>query len=115
MAIQSENNVLSSLFMKMLVLYLVVFPIFFRAFPVTCSIFSWMKVPVPSLYIALTALVAVMANYASFKVVYGVSFSEDVHRVGEMMESILEFCLLIIAVESLPVRGSNRSICSLGK
>lgn len=110
---QAENNFLSSLFMKLLVLYLLILPLFLSVFPTARRIYDLFRVPTPSLKIALIVLCAIMANYLNMKLVYGVTLVEDTYRVGEMMESILEFCLLVLALEGLTRREEGKETCPL--
>lgn len=105
--IQSSNNAWSSLFMKVLLAYLLIFPLCVVAFPSIYQYFNWLNLPIPSIYIALIALLALLGNYVNFKVVYGATMAEDQFRVGEMMESLFQGCLLIVAIESW--YGNRRS------
>jgi hypothetical protein len=99
MLIQSSNNSLSSIFSKLLMLYFIVLPMFLVVFP---TIEKWIKrlmIPIPSMLIAIIALLAKVADVANHKIVYGSSFKEDKLHFGEGVESLFELCLLILAIE----------------
>jgi len=95
--IQSYNNMLSIYLTKLLVLYLVIFPIFVHAFPTADKIFTYIKIPTPILSIALTALVAQLISTQTFRFIYGSTEGADSLSVGEAFESILELCLCWVA------------------
>ena len=58
-----------------------------------------MMIPVPSMLIAIIALLAKMADILNYKVIYGTAFVKDKLRLGEGVESLIEICLLILAIE----------------
>ena len=99
MLIQSSNNNLSSILFKLLMFYLIILPMFLMAFPTIKKLVRRMMVPIPSMQIAIIALLAKTADIVNYKVVYGSSFEKDHLHLGEGVESIIEICLLIMAVE----------------
>ena len=97
--IQSSNNQLSSVFFKLLMLYFIFLPMFLVAFP---SLDRWVRrimMPVPSMRIAIVALIAKSGDFVNYKVIYGVSFESDHLHLGEGVESIFEICFLILSFE----------------
>jgi len=60
-----------------------------------------MRIPVPSLLVAFSALLAKMSNSICYKIVYGGQYTKDYLHIGEGFESILEACLFFVAVERL--------------
>jgi hypothetical protein len=101
MLIQSSNNSLSSIFFKLLMFYFILLPMFLVVFPTLRKLAQRVKIPLPSMLIAIIALLAKVADIANHKVVYGSSFREDSLHLGEGVESIFELCLLILAIECL--------------
>ncbi|MCK5231663.1 MAG: hypothetical protein KAR13_15425 [Desulfobulbaceae bacterium] len=99
--IQSSNNALSTLLTRLLVVYLIILPLALASFHSVEKMFARMRIPVPSLLIALAALLAQMANHVNYKIIYGSQFSRDYLHIGEGFESILEVCLLLVALECL--------------
>jgi len=100
MLIQSSNNSLSSIFFKLLMLYFIVLPMFVVAFPALKKTVRKVKIPVPSMLIAIVALFAKAGDIVNHKIIYGSSFTSDSLHLGEALESIFELCLLILAFES---------------
>ena len=107
--IQSSNNYISGLLTQLLVAYLIILPIALRAFPSIGDVFSATRIPVPGLAIALSATLGKMATNICYRIIYGDNFSHDILHVGEAFESVLELCLLWLAVECfLRERNTNR-------
>jgi len=91
--IQSQNNALSVYLAKLLVIYLVIFPLFVKAFPSAHRMAENLSVPVPGLAVSLTALIALLVNAQTFRIIYGSVETTDDLSLGEAFESILELCL----------------------
>ncbi len=47
------------------------------------------------------ALTAKSADIINHKVLYGSVYKKDFYRIGECVESMIEICLLILAIEML--------------
>lgn len=113
MLIQSSNNLLSYIFTHLLSLYLMCLPIFLAAFPSAAIIFARTRIPIPSLAITFTVVIAKLANALTYKLVYGNTFLEDSLHIGEAYETILQICLVWVAFECLALwtkhvgNGSN--------
>lgn len=97
--IQSSNNSLSSIFFRLLMLYFIVLPMFLVAFPTLEKWAKKIQAPVPSMLIAIIALLAKAGDFVNHKIVYGSAFKSDNLHLGEALESIFEVCLLILAFE----------------
>jgi hypothetical protein len=95
--IQSHNNMFSVYLTKILVLYLVIFSIFVNAFPTVLKFIKMIKIPTPSLAVALTALIAQLLSAQSFRLIYGSTEIADSLSIGEAFESVLELCLCWVA------------------
>jgi hypothetical protein len=100
MLIQSSNNSLSSVFFKLLMLYFIVFPMLLVVFPTLKKVVRQVMIPMPSMLIAIIALLAKSGDIVNHKIIYGSSFKSDSLHLGEALESIFELCLLILALES---------------
>lgn len=96
---QSSNNDVSSVLFKLLMLYFIFLPMFVAAFKMIEKAVDLTAIPVPSMLIAIVALLAKMADILNYKVIYGSAFVRDRLRVGEGVESLIEVCLLILAIE----------------
>ncbi len=96
--IQSHNNKLSVYLTKILVVYLVIFPIFLNAFPSALEFSRKTRIPTPPLSIALTALIAQLISTQTFRLIYGSTEVADSLSIGEAFESILELCLCWVAL-----------------
>jgi hypothetical protein len=96
--IQNVNNFYSFMFMKLLTAYLLLLPIFFNAFKSLRKPLVFLKIPIPSLYIAIIVFFVKCGkrfNYYAvydYYAVYGGLSSGDIYRVGEMYECIMECC-----------------------
>ncbi|HJX30549.1 MAG TPA: hypothetical protein VJ624_01720 [Thermodesulfobacteriota bacterium] len=99
--IQNVNNFYSLMFMKLLTAYLLLLPIFFKAFNSLRKPLVFLKIPIPSLYIAIIVLFVKNGLRFNHYAVYDGFSSGDIYRVGEMYECIMECCLLILAIECL--------------
>jgi len=97
--IQSGNNELSSIFFKLLMLYFILLPMLLEVFPTIDRCVKQIMIPVPSMLIAIIALIAKAGDIVNHKIVYGPSFERDSLHLGEAVESILELCLLILTFE----------------
>ena len=100
MLIQSSNNSLSLILFTLLMFYFILLPMSLVVFPTFQRLFQRTMIPIPSMQIAIIALLAKVADIFNHKVVYGSSFEKDSLHLGEGVESILELCLLILAIES---------------
>jgi hypothetical protein len=110
--IQSGNNDLSSIFFKLLMLYFIFLPMFLMVFPTIEKYVKKLMIPIPSMLIAMIALLAKAGDIINHKIIYGLSFERDNLRLGEAVESIMELCLLILAFEILYCLKNN--ITNLG-
>jgi hypothetical protein len=99
--IQDQNNALSEVCFKLLGAYLLALPLLTHTFPTAKRIIERLGLPVASLQIALFAVVVRLLNRVSYEVVYREGYTQDIHRIGEIRESNVEFLLLILAVEYL--------------
>jgi len=90
------------------VVYLILLLFFLAVFPSIKKVFTRMRVPVPSLLIALCALLAKMSNTLLYRIVYGCHDTKDSLHIGEGFESLLEACLFFFAVECLVKEIRNR-------
>ncbi len=96
---QSENNLVSSLLFRGLMLYLIVFPIAASVFPTLDRLLHRISIPLPGLAIALAALLVKGADLLNHEIVYGSSFATDTLHLGEMVESLYQFCVLWLAIQ----------------
>jgi hypothetical protein len=92
-SIQSSNGMLSELLARTLVVYLILFPMFLVAFPLANKWAQYLRIPTPTIDIALAALLAKMMSTITLRAIYGGTMPDDVERLGEMFESVLEVCL----------------------
>jgi hypothetical protein len=92
-SIQSSNSLLSELLARLLVVYLILFPMFLAAFPSVDKLARHLRIPTPTIDIALVALLAKMMSTITLRAIHGETMPDDVQRLGEMFESILEICL----------------------
>jgi hypothetical protein len=101
MLIQSRNNSISSILSKFLMLYFILLPMLIVGFPTIQRLIQRMMIPVPSMKIAIVALLVKVADLVNHKVIYGWYFKKDNLHIGEGMESMFEFCILLLSVECL--------------
>ena len=107
--IQPNNNALSRIGIKLLIIYLSFLPVFLAIFPTIHRCIIHLRLPIPSLTIALAVWIAKSADFINYKVIYGNLFTKDTLHVGEAFESNIEFCLLLLAVEFLFVKKHNKT------
>ncbi len=96
---QASNNEFAKAFTRLLMLYFIVVPMILIILPSLGGLFKRVMLPVPSLVVSLVLLLATWCNIFNHKVIYGQSFTVDNLRLGEALESTLEICLLILAIE----------------
>jgi hypothetical protein len=96
---QSENNMVSSLLFRALMLYLIVLPIAASVFPTLSRLLQRVAMPLPGLAIALAALLVKGADLLNHEIVYGASFATDTLHLGEVVESLYQFCILWLAIQ----------------
>lgn len=96
--IQSRNNFYAEILAQLLVAYLIVLPLGLAIFPSICKMFMKIRIPIPSLLAAFIVLSIKVANIICYKVLDDNYYHLD---VGEAFESLLEICLVLIAVETL--------------
>ncbi len=90
--IQSSNNLLSNIALKLLAIYLTLLPMLLVVFPTVEKWFRRLRMPIPSMLIAIITLVAGQMYRVSHNITGNA-------RMEEMMESIFQICLLILAIE----------------
>jgi hypothetical protein len=108
--IQTGNNRLSDLLMHLLSAYLIVFPLGLAVFPSVNRFVRKIRFPVPGLLTVLIAVSLKVANSICYRVIYGSKYSADTLHVGEAFESLLEICLVCVAVELLLRETSQKKI-----
>jgi hypothetical protein len=96
-SIQSSNNLLSELLARILVVYLILFPMFLAAFPSADKLVRHFRIPTPTMDIALVAFLAKMMSTFTLRAIHGETITDEVQRLGEMFESVLEICLFSAA------------------
>jgi hypothetical protein len=98
--LNTHNTFLSRLLAQGLLVYLILIPIFLTAFPTAGRLACRLRVPIPGLDIALVALLAKMASTVTLRFIHGLDLSSaqletmGEMRMSEMLECILEICLL---------------------
>jgi len=95
--IQSHNNAVSVYLTKLLIIYLVIFPLFLSAFPTAHSVAKKMEIPIPSLSVALAALGSKLISTQVYRAVYSATDINDPLSIGEAFESNLELSLCWVA------------------
>jgi energy-converting hydrogenase Eha subunit A len=108
--IQSHNNAFSVYLTKLLVMYLIIVPIFLRAFPTLHRFVKKFSLPTPTLAIALTTLIAKLINNQTYKSIYGSTEVADILSLGETYESILELSLCWVAWNYMGYIRQKKSI-----
>jgi hypothetical protein len=82
-----------------MMLYLIVLPIAASVFPTLSRLLQRVAIPLPGLAIALAALLVKGADLLNHEIVYGSSFATDTLHLGEMVESLYQFCILWLAIQ----------------
>lgn len=108
--IQDHNNQISVYLAKLLVLYLVMFPLFLNAFPTAFKAFNYTRIPIPTLSIALTALTAQIISMQTLRLIYGSVEVVDKLSIGEARESIVELCLCWVAWSYIYYNRKNNTV-----
>jgi len=104
MLVQSSNQILSTILFRMLMAYFIALPVFLIVFPTFEKWVQQMMIPIPSMLIALIALIAKAGSMINYKIL------SDLHgEVGEALECIFEICLLILAFEIFYYLKNNRT------
>ncbi|SMN01691.1 hypothetical protein SPONN_2772 [uncultured Candidatus Thioglobus sp.] len=97
--IQPHNNMLSNIAFKLLAIYLILLPMFLVVFP---TIEKWVRgggFPIPSMLIAVIALLDQAMHRINYKIIYSSSNLRSSQILEEVSESMFEICLLILAIE----------------
>ena len=96
--IQESNNAISKWLFRALMTYLIIVPMTIAAFPSIARVVRACSVPVPSAAVALSALLIKAGDLLNHEIIYGISFASDKFRVGEVVESLYQVCILWVAV-----------------
>ncbi len=97
--IQDSNNEHARALARLLLLYLAILPMVLLVFPSIGKWFAAIRVPTPSLYVALLAGLGKMANSMNYTIIYAGVPGKDQIRVGEAYESLQEVLLFVVALE----------------
>ena len=98
---QSRNNFLSEIVTHLLIGYLLVLPLGLTIFPTFQKAFVKIRIPIPSFLVSFIVLSIKITRSINYKTIYGSNYSRDYIHLGEASESLLELCLLLVAVELL--------------
>jgi len=98
--IQSSNNSLSDLAVKLLVLYFLISP-FLKYIPKVNLLITKYNIPIASFYIAVTLVILRFLNKYDYFYIYGEFNNTDIFSLGEAYEGNIEILLLVLAIEYL--------------